>query len=259
MGRKFAVLALGLALASVVMAGDEDKSKQVKAKVEGTMLQVNRKLDQKNYPFSGASVSVSALVTVSGKQILTVDSTASKLTEFRDDKDTDFLKAAGFFKPTFRQNSLATDRGSAVVGVGVFGTAPARGAGKILVKGSLVLICGTDEKTTEEKEVAMKDKSEATVGDFTIKVTQEKGFGTQGASFTISANSPSLKTVNVKDADGKTVETTTFGSPFQNFDKKWTVSYTLRKVVEKPKISISYFSKEEKVTVPVDLGVGVGL
>jgi hypothetical protein len=250
---------LGLALATAVVAGDDDKTKQVKATVEGTMLQVNKKLDQKNYPFSGASVSLSALVSLTGKQILSVDSAASKLTEFRDDKDTDFLKAAGFFKPSFRQNALATDRASVVVGVGVFGTGPAKGASKILVKGSLVLICGTDEKTTDEKEVEMKDKAEATVGDFSIKVTQEKGFGGSGASFTITANSPSLKTVNVKDADGKTVETMTFGAPFQNFDKKWTASYTLKKVVAKPKISITYFSKEEKVTVPVDLGVGVGL
>jgi hypothetical protein len=144
--------------------------------------------------------------------------------------------------------------------VSVFGTAaPAKGASKSVVKGSLVLICGTDEKTTDEKEVEMKDKAETTLGDFTIKVTQEKGFGGSGASFTITANNPTLKVVNVKDADGKTVETMTFGSPYQSFDKKWTASYTLKKVVEKPKISITYFSKEEKVTVPVDLGMGVGL
>jgi hypothetical protein len=261
MRQKLAALALALGLAVCLGLGGasaDDKTKAEKATVEAVSMQVTRKLDAKKFPFSGASVSLNAQITYPGKQILAVDN-SSALTEFRDDKDTDFIKAAGFFKPTFRQSQLATDRSGVIVTASVFNAEPARGASKIQVKGKVVLVCGIEEKNTEEKEVEMKDKAEATLGDFALKVTQEKGFGGAGATFSISSSKPTLKTVTVKDAEGKAVETMTFGSPFLGFDKKWTVSYTLRKPVTKVKVTVTYFDKEEKVTVPVDLAVGVGL
>src|SRR5262249_39079896 len=134
---------------------------------------------------------------------------------------------------------------------------PAKGAAKLILKGDLVVVCGLEEKTTAEKEVAMKEKTEAKLGDFTLKVNQEKGFGGAGANFTLTAARPIIKSVTVKDADGKTVETSNFGN--YGFGKTWTYNYSLRKVVEKPKITITYFSKEEKVTVPINLSLGVGL
>ena len=46
---------------------------------------------------------------------------------------------------------------------------------------------------------------------------------------------------------------------FYGFGKTWTYNYYLKKQVTKAKFSITYFSKDEKVTVPVKLAVGVGL
>jgi hypothetical protein len=120
-----------------------------------------------------------------------------------------------------------------------------------------VVRCGTDAKTTEAKEVEFKDKGEAKMGDFTLKVTQAKGFGDAGASFTISATKPDIKSITIKDGDGKEVELNTYGH--YGFDKSWTYSYSLKKALEKGKVSITYFSKDEKVTVPVELSVGLGL
>jgi hypothetical protein len=81
---------------------------------------------------------------------------------------------------------------------------------------------------------------------------------TEGGSFTISSDKPNFKSVQVKDADGKMIDTFTQGMPWY-FNKKWGLSWTLRKQVAKPKISITWFSKEETVKVPVDVSIGLGL
>jgi len=94
-------------------------------------------------------------------------------------------------------------------------------------------------------------------GDFTLKVTQEKGFAGSGAQFTVTPAGPILKTVKFKDADGKAVEVTLWGS---NSDgKSWTQTFSLKKEITNGKFTVTYFSKEEKVTVPVDVEVGIGL
>jgi len=259
MTRKVAVLALALALcATVAGAGDKTKGK---ATVEGSSLQVSKKLDQKNYPYSG-SVNVSALVSYPGKQILVVDTAASKVTELKDDKGTDFLKSSGFFKPSFNQQMMAKDRASVVVGTGSYGVGPVGGATKIILKGSVVLICGQDEKTTEAKEVEIKNNTEVKFDDFTLKVYQEKGFAGSGGSFNISSTKPTFKSVTVTDADGKTVEVRPgffFGPPSFTPNKTYGNAFNLAKPVTKVKVKITYFTKEEKVTVPVDLALGAGL
>jgi hypothetical protein len=254
MRRKLAALAAALALCATLAVAD-DATKPGKAKVEGASLSVYRKLDNKNFPYSGASTSLSIQVTYPGKQLLAVDA-SSKVSEFADDKGTS-LMSTGFFKTSFSTAPMiGKDRTSMVVSV-QSNVSPAKGATKLNLKGDLVLVCGLEEKSTEEKEVAMKEKAEAKIGDFTLKVNQEKGFGGAGASFTLTASRPVIKSITVKDADGKTVETTTFGN--YGFGKTWTYNYSLRKVVEKPKVTITYFSKEEQVTLPINLSLGVGL
>jgi hypothetical protein len=88
-------------------------------------------------------------------------------------------------------------------------------------------------------------------------VTQAKGIAGSGPLFTVTPAGPIFKTVNVKDADGKAVAATLWGTSSKG--KIWTKTFSLKKEITKGKFTVTYFSKEEKVTVPVDLEVGVGL
>jgi hypothetical protein len=151
---------------------------------------------------------------------------------------------------------IGVDRTRVIVSVSS-SIAPSKGATKIHLMGNLVLVAGLDEKTTDEKEVAMKMNTETKVGDFTLKVTQEKGFAGGGATFTVTSKKPNIKSVTAKDAGGKAVEVSSGFS--YGFGNSWTYTYSLKTAVEKPKIAITWYSKEEKVPVPVDLEVGVGL
>jgi hypothetical protein len=246
---------LSAALAACAALAADDPGKPAKPAVEPVSLVVSRKLDEKNYAYSTSGTALSVKVSCPGKQVLGVDS-ASSVSEFADDKGTSLLKG-GLIKPTFSNYPIvATDRASLVVSVQST-VPPGKGAARLHLKGDLVLRCGLQEKATEEKEVEFKGKAEAKLGDFTLKVTQEKGFGGGGASFTLTAPRPVLKSVTVKDAAGKAVEVMTLGS--FGFGKTWTYTFSLRKPLKQGKVTVSFFAKEEKLTVPVDLSVGLGL
>jgi hypothetical protein len=253
MMRRLAVLTAVLSLCSVLAA--DDTTKPSKSTVEGVELMIKRKLDDKNYPFSGAITMLSIMVSNPDKQFIGVDP-SSKVSELKDDKGTSLL-STGFFKPTFNPSPrIAVDRKSVIVSLNT-SAAPTKGAVKIHLKGELVLLSGTEEKTTDEVEVSIKPNAETKIGDFSLKVTMEKGFGTNGASFSLVSTKPNIKSINIKDAAGKVVET--FPGFSYGFGKSWTWNYTLKKAVDKPKISITWYTKEEKVTVPVEVEMGLGL
>jgi hypothetical protein len=259
MWRSLAVLTLGLALSAAGVAAD-DPGKAGKPAVEVVSLTVTRGVEGKGFAFPQApSTGLTALVQVPGKQILVLG-TDSEVTSFRDDKDTDLTKLR-FGKLSFFAATFSKDRSSLLVNLNSFGNAPARGANKLTLKGKLVLACGKDEKKSEEKEVEMKQKATAKVGDFTLRVTSEKSF-TGGPSFIIQSPTPAIKSVSCKDADGKPVEVRAgFGTNlfYNAVDKAWTASFSLTRPVKSVKATISYYATVENVTVPVDLTVSLGL
>jgi hypothetical protein len=252
--RTLAVLTVVLTFCTGLVA--DDPTKPSKSKIETVSLSVFKKLDDKNYPFTGASTTLSLLVSNPDKRFLGVDQ-SSAVTELKDDKGTSLMKSDFFVKTSFSQiPRIALDRTSLIVTVNS-PLLPAKGAKKLQLKGNLVLIAGVDEKTTDEKELEMKMNAETKAGDFTLKVTMEKGFAGSGGTFTVNSTRPNVKGVSVKDADGKTVDV----SPGFNygFGKNWTYSYSLKKALPKAKIAVTWFAKEEKVTVPVEVETGVGL
>jgi len=257
--RKLLALAVGVALCAPLSHADEkdkaDATKPTKTSLEITYLSISRKIDDKNFGWSSDSMSLTLKVAMPGKILLGVDDT-SKVSELKDDKGkslitTDFWPTSFGTSPT-----ISNDRNSMLVYVNSRAT-PTKGASKITLKGNLVALCGKDEKTTEAKEVEMKlSKEGVKIGDYTLKVTQEKGFGTNGASFSITWTGNHIKSATIKDADGKEVETYTY-APYK-FANQWNQSFTLKKVVAKPKITITYYTTQEKVTVPVELSFGIG-
>jgi hypothetical protein len=263
--RRLALLMAGLFFCATLVMADEEKTaekkkdptKPVKATIEATSLSVSKKLDEKNWQWPMFSqTSLQLMVSVPDKQLLGVDASSS-VSEFKDDKKNSLLSTNAFFKTNF--NTYATiskDRKALLVNVGSNVT-PGKGASRITLKGNLVVRCGLDEKSTKAKDVEIKDKAEEKIGDFTLTVTQAKGFGTWGGSFNIKADKPTIKSITFKDADDKDVEVAG-GVPY-NFGNVWTYSFTLKKQVEKGKITITYFSKEEKVTIPVEVSIGAGL
>jgi len=259
-----ACLFLGAALAVADDKDKKDDKKDDKTKSEPTVvpteIAVNRKLDNKQFPYSfnADNTRVSFLVKYPGKQILGVDST-SKLASMKDDKGNSLIDEKSSFQPNFSPYSqVAQDRTAVLVSVGTYGKAPGKGATKVTVKGDLVLSCGTDEKSEKSEKFKFEAKAKAKAGNFEVTVVQEKGgFGSEGPLFSMSSKTRAVKSFVVKDGDGKAVELFARGW-FGNNDN-WTFNYALAKPLEEGTIHVTYFSKEEKVKVPIDVTVGLGL
>ncbi|HVL13561.1 MAG TPA: hypothetical protein VM529_13420, partial [Gemmata sp.] len=195
-------------------------------------------------------------IDVPGRQLLSIDTKASKVESFTDDKNTDLTvppaKGPG-------GKLLQAERGPTRLRpteLTFFAPAwPAAGATKVRIKGSLVAVVGKDEKDVEKKDFA----GDADLGFGTMS-EQKGGFG--GGSITFEGNKP-LKSVAVTDADGKTIPCTlSVGNPFAKGANNAAFRYTIRPgergVALRGTLKVKYFDATEEVTIPVDLEVGPG-
>jgi len=255
-----------LALADDKKDGEKDK-KEDKTKSEATVtpteLAVNRKMETK-FQFAGFydQTRVSFVVSVPKKHLLGVDK-SSKLASMKDDKDNSLIDEKNTFSGGFSQFPQISEDGSALLGsASAYLKAPGKGATKVLIKGDLIVLAGADEKTADSdktKKFQFKEKAKTKVGDdFEIEVTKEKeGFGADGPAFTVTTKLRGVRSVTIKDADGKQVELQRRG--WFGDGQKFMFNYALAKPLEQGTIHVTYFAKEEKVTVPIDLSVGIDL
>ncbi len=205
-------------------------------------------------------VNLEVMVSLPGRHIVGFDAKAAKLDRFTDDKENILFKQVGgiFGGPSWlNEYGVRYDPDGASVTYQVNGNnPPGKGAEKLLLKGSVVLKCGTEPKSEEVKELEMKPKQEAAAGSFKVRVGQ---FGNQ-----IEVLSPeeNLQKVEFLDAKGKAIAT---GVPSRvrmppNKDKlNYAYYYFLIGKHEKFSAKIHHFTKVESVTVPLDLKVGMGL
>jgi hypothetical protein len=249
-----ACLALCVALGlSAVRAADE------KAKVSAASLTVFKKLDPKEFIYQPGSTSMGVMVSYPGKYVLSVDESSS-VSEFKDDKGTN-LGGTGFgAKPRFNTYAMFNKDRSGLVVTAYGQGAPGAGASKVTLKGSLVLVCGADAKTTKEEGMDVKLNEEKKVGDFTVKITFVPVGMFGGPTVTVSGPKNNLKGLVLKDDDGKDVPLSPSGNVFYNpVAKQWNTSFYATKNPKKIKVAVSYFNKDEKITVPVDVTTGLSL
>lgn len=190
------------------------------------------------------------LIQVPGKHIVTIDTAATKLA-LADDKGTD-LGA----KSPLPGNAFAADKSKEQARLYVLGSkAPATGATRVRVKGELVLLCGTGEKTATAEKFAIKDKEKVAVGPAAFEVVTAK----DKMTVTLKAESGSVKSVAFTDAEGKALAAggalnlSTAGGKIGQ-----TATFTLPAKTETVGIKVVYYEKVEPVKLPVDTDTGVG-
>jgi hypothetical protein len=249
-----------VAVASFASADDKDK-KEDKARSEPTVtpsaVAVTRKLDQKAFPTSyPARTTLWFVVSVPKKTLLGIDPERRKVDKFEDDKGNSLLDERRAF---FQQLNISTDRSAMHVTVFSDDKLPGKGASKLTLKGDLTLAYGAGEKSQELKKVKFEEKGTAMAGDFEITVNRAKGnFGIEGPAFTLKSKTRGIKGVTLEDDEGTKYEVLTYGTAVQVGDK-WQTSFGVKKAIKEGTVTVHYFSKEEKVKVPIDLTVGLDL
>src|SRR5262249_53523420 len=159
-----------------------------------------------------------------------------------DDKET--ALSGGIFGSNFGMfPRISDDRSMAILEV-QGNRPPAPGATRVRLKGTLVLSCGSEEKTSEHKGFEPKANATVTVGGFEVKVTKEKGYA-GGAEFSVEGKSPCIKSVSAVDADGKAVEVAHMG--WSGGGSKLINYYALKRQADKVTLKITWFSRAEQL------------
>jgi hypothetical protein len=197
-------------------------------------------------PYTGAYL----FVQVPGRHILALDARETNLA-LTDDKGTDLAAPKTLTGP-----AIPTDKTKEQARLYVLGSkAPAAGATRVRVKGELVLLCGTGEKTATAEKVAVKDGEKVTVGPaaFEVVVVKDK------LSLVFKAESPAVKSVTFTGADGKPLAvpgTINLGTPAGKIGQ--TATFTLPAKTETVGIKVVHYEKVEPLKLPVDTDTGVG-
>ena len=255
---------LFVAVAGLSIAGDKKEAadKDV-AKIQVTRLEVRKPPPQKaGGPFQMSDgITLAIMVSPPGKHVTGVDVKASKLDSLTDDKKNNLYKKPAFsfggadWLSEFAQYSPDGDSVTVLVSAN---KTPGSGASKVLLKASLVLNCGTDEKATDKKEIALKPKEEIALGSFKVQISPFSA-----NQVLVISDKENIKNVEFFDDKGKKLmlgaASRLFAPPGANKKTQYTYSYFLFQKMEKVSVKINYFDKVEKATVPLDLRVGVGL
>jgi hypothetical protein len=187
-----------------------------------------------------------------GKQIVALDTNASKLT-VTDDKGTEIFASSVKLTPT----SVTTDKSKAQGRMYLLSQkAPAEGATRIRVKGEVVFLCGVGEKTSTAENFALKAKEKAEVGPALFEVSLPK----DRAVVSLKTDSPIVKSISFTGADGKALGATGMLNLGVNGDGKVVhfANYTLPAKLESVGIKVVHYEKIEAVKVVVDSETGVG-
>jgi hypothetical protein len=221
--------------------------------------------------FSGTSVSL--LITAPQGGLLEVDRNASKLTAFTDDKGKDLTKAEDAKQQRFSRDAgfsmssnISEDGKVCVSEVDAPGV-PSKGATVMTVTGTLVFRAATKKKDFTAENVALKAGSAIKAGSIPLTITKvgKPEWGGEDDAFAVTLEAKqdlsSIAGIEFFDAAGKKVESRRGSSSSMSFGDSVTITweYNLKNKLNTAKIVISYWMDMKKLTVPVDLKVGLGM
>lgn len=227
----------------------------------------NNKYGQSAIPGIQPGVTVHLAVSDKTRQFIQISEEESSMKTFSDDKGTDFLKSKKRFGsgPAWLGSFPdISDDGHTVKFQLRSEIMPAQGASKLTAKGKLVLLSASDEKTESQADIAMKIDEAITAGPANFTISQiDKGWGDAAVVVSLKTDDPvaAIKTVTFLDAEGKEIEANKSGTMWSGSGKNrtTTLSYGLKKKVDTFGVKITYYTKVEKVDVPIDRTITLGL
>ncbi len=199
---------------------------------------------------------ISLAVNAGDKGIIGFDQDRSKLTV--SDETNDLGGKFGMWNKFSKDGKLmrvevATEKLPAAAAAGL----------KLTGKLELIVASKTETKASEPREFKKGDKVELSDDfKFEIDTIGKPKWGDEPLALTLKWNRkvPELAAVRFCDEAGKVIESSPSGSSRSGFLGKYTVtkSYKLKKNSKVLKIEMDLWMDAEKVTVPVDVRVGLG-
>ena len=210
---------------------------------------------------------VGVLVTSSDKAIVKLDEEKSKVTVFSDDQETDLIKVKGRFgrkSGVFRMTSEAKDGKAIITHVESSGV-PKKGAKNLTLKGGLVVSLASKSKEVRSGLTVLKKGEKLVVGEdaFEVNSLGKPDWGDDPIQVELksSVSYKDFKGFHFYDSEGNKVESNRSGSGSMGiFGKRtYTVSFNLKKKVDKIVLAVDEWSDLEIVKIPFDFTIGAGL
>lgn len=216
---------------------------------------------------SGGGTSLTLLLTSKAPHFIGFDPKSSRLVAFTDDAGTDLAASAeeGSFLGVERPfgAGVSSDGKKCQVCVTVSGT-PKSGATKLVLDATLGLICGKEETSVEQKDVAMAPQSKIEIGPIPLVVesAEEQEFGDIKFVVGLTSSEPrdAIKAIEFLAEDGTIIESQAMGSYSLGFneEKTYQTSHGLKAKPDKVTVRITYYADVETITIPVKIETGVG-
>jgi hypothetical protein len=264
------IAAAGLMAAGLLVQADEP-APAGPAKVEAARLRyqpkgpkVTRTIKRKRVTEDAPSqLDLSLAVTVPGKKLIGIDRKASPLTKFADDRGTDL---SGGKPISLGMVPQINPDGSLLLATLFSRTRLAADARRVIVEGEITAVCGSVPATATLKDLDVKVaggfrlgdemKARGKIADFPVRVTRAGLARTPQVM--IDAPDQRITRVVRIDADGGAIQLKRVARS-NTADGGVSQHYALDKSVEKATIQITYYTKVERVKIPVALKIGPGL
>jgi hypothetical protein len=144
---------------------------------------------------------------------------------------------------------------------------PTKGATVLTVTGTMVFHAATKKQDFAAENVALKAGSAIKAGavPFTITKVGKPEWGGEGDAFAVTLEAKqdvsAIAAIEFFDAAGKKIESKRGSTSTMSFGDSVTVTweYNLKAKADAAKIVISYWMDMQKLTVPVELTVGLGM
>lgn len=221
-------------------------------------------------PMGNEGTSIHLLAANPKALVIGMSGKKSRIASLMDDKQTNLLKAGkqddrfggGMFGPLQAHVAPGGRRCALEIKAPKI---PARGATKLQLDATVVLLCGADERTVEQKGLNLKKGTKLTIGPvpLTLGQIEDARFGEAKQMVTFESKQPlsAIKKVEFLSADGKPIKHQSMGSGEGGFNDNitYSVSYGLMQKVDSVTVKLTYFDKIEELTLPLKIDIGLGL
>lgn len=208
---------------------------------------------------------ITLLLSAPDKRMIGLDRRASRLTALADDKGTDLTKGKGLSSARnwLKWPKFTADGHHGTVRIEADGL-PAPNAGRVVVAGTLAVLCGSNEKEAVQKGLELVKGAKLTAGPVPMSISsvqEQPGRNRRTVTFSYRGPDDAIRSIRFLDEAGKELKAdrgvrTSFSmGGAVSRSREWHLPLEAKEVG----VKVAYFEKVETVNVPVDLSIGVGL
>lgn len=236
------------------------------AQAEGSITVAGIRIIDKPYndengmrPFNwSAGTRVALLVEHDAGGLFSLDTEASQLKTFADDKGTNLLAGdSGFGEPGLEDDVSLSKDGQAML-IEVHGpTRPAAGAKQIRLRGKLAVQRAEDTETFKAENVKLEKGTQFTLGEHQFEITaMSESFGRPMVKFRSPISRDFIAEVKYLDGEGNDI---TGSGRFWSGDKRFGRTLKKDAKVDRATIQMKIRQNAETVTIPLKVDASVGL